>query len=81
VGFVPGVVAFVATLSGLVHHLSILESKRRAKAKLAELEQQAAEEDAKTSAALEEGGKHRKREIYWEVVEQEVYEAGPGGRK
>jgi hypothetical protein len=46
----------------------MLESKRRAKAKLAELEQQAAEEDAKGAPAGErEEGKHRKRDIHWET--------------
>ena len=69
-GFVPGVVAFVATMSGLVHHLCMLESKRRAKAKLAELEQQAVEEDVKAGTEVKEGRKHRKREIYWETVER-----------
>jgi hypothetical protein len=48
----------------------MLESKRRAKAKLAELEQQAVEEDVKAGTEVKEGRKHRKREIYWETVER-----------
>jgi hypothetical protein len=47
----------------------MLESKRRAKAKLAELEKQSAEEDAKgTPAGEKEGGKLRKRDIHWETM-------------
>jgi hypothetical protein len=47
----------------------MLESKRRAKAKLAELEKQAAEEDAEGAPAAErEGRKLRKRDIHWETM-------------
>jgi hypothetical protein len=28
------------------------------------------EEDVKAEAGVKEGGKHRKREIYWETVER-----------
>lgn len=66
-GFVPGVIAFVATMSGLFHHLRMLGSKRMAKAKLAELEKQAAEGDAKGATAVE-GGKRRKRDIHWDTM-------------
>jgi hypothetical protein len=47
----------------------MLESKRRAKAKVAELEKQAVEEDAQGAPAGErEGGKLRKRDIHWETM-------------
>jgi hypothetical protein len=56
-------------ISGLVHHLRMLESKRRANAKLAESEKQAAEEDVQGAPAGErEGGKLRKRDIHWETM-------------
>jgi hypothetical protein len=39
-------------MSGLVHHLHMLESKRRAKAKVAQLEQQTAEKNAKAGPLM-----------------------------